>query len=243
MKKFFIFLLIVFLAVCVVGCKGSVEKKVSKYKVGDIVLNDGTYLRDVDSVSDADKEKAIAVIYKVSGSKAYGVGLVHNHSGVAWCLSSANGYTMKFLDLLCKVSGNEGNYIFRGDVDGSDNFSKMKEFLGNNDDTGIMNNYPAFKFTEEYKKQKNAHVEETVYATGWYLPTISELFDIWKVKSIIEEASILCGGSQFLSDWYWSSSQTDSFDNGVYKINFTDGTVFPALKENNKLSVCCIHLF
>ncbi len=98
------------------------------YQVGDIVLNDGTYLRNVATVSNADKAKAIAVIYKVSGSTAYGVGLVHKNGGIAWCTSQnstrdngsnigeASAYNQNIETIQCHVTGDTGNLTFSGDT-------------------------------------------------------------------------------------------------------------------------------
>lgn len=173
MKKIIIGLFATVLAVSMMACKGEVKSDVSKYEVGDIVLNDGTYLRGVTSVSDEDKEKAIAVIYKVDGSKAYGVGLVHNQSRLPWCSTTAKGFQMNFTDLQCDVDGNPGDLSFTGDTDGSDNFTKIAKALGTDDDTGIEGNYPAFEFAKNYKNLTNSHVSGTSYEDDWYLPTIS----------------------------------------------------------------------
>jgi hypothetical protein len=215
-------------------------------QVGDIILNDGTVLRDTTSVSDTDKAKAIAVIYKVTDSKAYGVGLVHNKNGLKWCLESANGHRTIFTDLQCTVSGDAGNYSFTGDIDGSDNFTKIAQTLGANDDTEIEGNYPAFEFAKNYKSQTNSHVNGTTYESGWYLPTLAELYDIWKVKDTIDAKSSLCGGSQFGNyGIYWSSSQDDEVDFCAYLLFFDyeyDGNYY----DNNKHAcehVCCIRVF
>ena len=221
------------------------------YQVGDIVLNDGTYLRNVTSVSDADKAKAIAVIYKVTGSKAYDVGLVHNKSGLKWCLDTANGYNTNFTDLQCEESGSAGNLSFTGDTDGSDNFTKISQTLEANDDTEIEGNYPAFEFAKNYKNQTNSHVNGTAYANGWYLPAFSELFDIWKVKDTVDAKSNLCGGSQFSDNFYWSSSQ--NFDWGMpYIYSFIhmkwknvekDATLIRYKQTIKPICVCCIRAF
>ncbi len=212
-------------------------------QVGDIVLNDGSFLRDVTSVSDADKAKAIAVIYKVTGSKAYGVGLVHNKSGLAWCLVSANGFDTNFTDLQCTVSGSDGNLSFTGDTDGSDNFTKISQALGNNDDTGTAGNYPAFEFAKNYASQTGSHVSGTSYANGWYLPALSELFDIWKVKDTVDAKSDLCGGSKFDDNYYWTSSQFASLGHDAYVLRSSN----KAHQINNTKIltnyVCCIRVF
>lgn len=119
--------------------------------VGDIVFNDGSstpYTEEL-TLTDYQKSKAIAVIYKVDGSKAYGVGLVHDKSWhTVWCLDSANGYNTNFIDMWCDPSLRNGFFIFTGDSDGSDNFEKIGEVLGEDDDTGITGNYPAFEFAK-----------------------------------------------------------------------------------------------
>ena len=146
----------------------------SKYHVGDIVLNDGDYLRDVESLNNNEKAKAIAVIFRVDGAKAYGVGLVHNKTGLAWCLQSANAYNVRIDKIESWLSGGG-----KGDDDGSDNLMEISNQLGPaNDDTGNSAKYPAFYFAKEYKG-KNNNVVGTVYETGWYLPTLKELKYIW----------------------------------------------------------------
>lgn len=213
----------------------------SKYHIGDIVLNDGTLLRDVTSISDTDKAKAIAVIYKVTGSKAYGVGLVHNKNGLKWCLESANGYSTNFTDLQCEVSGSPMNPSFTGDTDGSDNFEKIAQALGADNDTETTENYPAFYFAKNYKSQTNSHVSGTSYENGWYLPALSELFDIWKVKNTVDAKSNLCGGSRFKDGHYWSSSQCPY--NDIFAYGFEFDNVDWQVNKLNSHYVCCIRVF
>lgn len=241
-------------AIAFVACSnpfGGDSDNSSKYQVGDIVLNDGSYLRGATSVSDEDKENAIAVIYKVRGSTAYGVGLVHSRSEYYWCTSSANADRENITTIQCSVSDIAGNLTFKGDTDGSDNFAQIAAFLtatdGVTDDTGIQANYPAFYFAKNYKDQANSHVTGTAYESGWYLPTIAELYDIWKVKTTVDAASNLCGGSQFddsfLSPRFWSSSQSDYDDDHAILLDFTDGTCFFALKSHIAHKVFCIRAF
>lgn len=216
-------------------------------QVGDIILNDGTVLRDVTSVSDADKAKAIAVIYKVDGQKAYGVGLVHNKNGLKWCLESANGYNTNFTDLQCEVSGSPINPSFTGDTDGSDNFEKIAQALGADNDTETAENYPAFYFAKNYKNQTNSHVSGTAYENGWYLPTIAEFLDISHLTGTVESKSNLCGGSQFdlgsqSNSSYWTSSQKVTLDNYAQSFCITTGAWSYGRKDDD-MNVCCIRVF
>lgn len=238
--------------VSMIGCKGNENNDIrikapdEEKVVGDIVFNDGTavtYTPEL-TLTDKQKSKAIAVIYKVDGNKAYGVGLVHAKIGLAWCLQTANGRDNNIGAIRCYLSGFAGNLSFSGDLDGSDNFAKIKETLGTNDDTGVPGNYPAFEFAENYKDQINSHVSGTVYENSWYLPTIAELYDIWKEKTVVDAASALCGGSQFgdVWCWYWSSSQFLADEFCAYIFDFKTGERANIAKES-QFYVCCIRVF
>ena len=197
--------------------------------VGDIVFNDGSatpYTAEL-TLSDEQKAAAIAVIFKVDGGKTLGVGLKHNGSGLAWCTSDAKAYNTNIKTIQCPASGAAGNFTFTGDTDGSDNLEQIASFLitaGLADDTtgkDADKRYPAFYFAKNYKN--TATNLGAAYENGWYLPTVAELFDIWKVKATVDAASSLCGGSQFGTSWYWSSSQSASYDPVAYELSFVNG--------------------
>lgn len=267
MKKMLICLFAAVLAVSMMGCKGEVgsgsgegggsgyigSKAPDEAKaVGDIVFTDGSatpYAAGL-TLTDNQKSKSIAVIYKVDGDKVYGVGLIYNKNNVAWCLQSANGYDVTFVDIQCIPNGIDGDYSFTGDTDGSDNFRKIAQTLGDDDDTEIEGNYPAFEFANNYKNQENSHVSGTAYEKGWYLPSIAELFDIWKVKEIVDTASGLCEGSQFGNQvsLYWSSSVLPGcFDPLVIHFGGSldgrcDSGLYYGVKGEDGY-VCCIRVF
>ncbi|MBQ9207295.1 MAG: InlB B-repeat-containing protein [Treponema sp.] len=222
-----------------IGTKAPSEAKA----VGDIVFSDGSatpYTGDL-TLTDDQKAKAIAVIFYVgtelnsdeaegnadtTTSRTLGVGLAHNTSGLAWCKDSANAYNKNITTIQCPASGSAGALTFTGDKDGSDNLSQIGTFLASNgitDDTATEANYPAFYFAKNYASQEGSHVSGTDYASDWYLPTIAELFQIWKSKETVDAASQLCGGSEFGTDVYWSSSQYASTDLDAYYLGFFDG--------------------
>lgn len=225
----------------------------AKYAVGDIILNDGSKVNyetaknytDIDL--DGLKSKAIAVIFRAdtASKKALGVGLKHNRSGLAWCTNGANAFNKNIETIQCPASGDAGNLTFTGDTDGSDNLEQIASFLttaGLENDTTDASKYPAFYFAKNYKT--TATNLGAAYENGWYLlfcPTVAELFDIWKVKTTVDAASSLCGGSQFSSD-YWSSSQYAPNDRGAYKVSFSNG----ACSDNPKvycIYVCAVRAF
>ena len=205
--------------------------------VGDIVFNDGSatpYTAEL-TLSDEQKAAAIAVIFKVDGGKTLGVGLKHNGSGLAWCTSDAKAYNTNIKTIQCPASGAAGNFTFTGDTDGSDNLEQIASFLitaGLADDTtgkDADKRYPAFYFAKNYKN--TATNLGAAYENGWYLPTVAELFDIWKVKATVDAASSLCGGSQFGNSYYRSSSQYASNVNYACLLDFYGGDWYGSISR------------
>ena len=213
--------------------------------VGDIVFNDGSatpYTAEL-TLSDEQKDAAIAVIFKVDGGKPLGVGLKHNRSGLAWCTDDANAYNKNIETIQCPATGSAGNLTFTGDTDGSDNLEQIASFLTTAelaDDTTDASKYPAFYFAKNYKT--TATNLGAAYENGWYLPTVAELFDIWKVKATVDAASSLCGGSQFGTSWYWSSSQYASNDGYAYLLSFGSGGWYDGY-EGFSYYVCAVRAF
>ena len=214
--------------------------------VGDIVFNDGSatpYTAEL-TLSDEQKDAAIAVIFKVDGGKTLGVGLKHNRSGLAWCTKDAKAYNKNIETIQCPASGDAGNLTFTGDTDGSDNLEQIASFLttaGLADDTTDPSKYPAFYFAKNYKN--TATNLGAAYGNGWYLPTVAELFDIWKVKATVDAASSLCGGSQFGDSYYWSSSQYASYVLTAYFLVFPNGDWDHYYKNSNYNYVCAVRAF
>lgn len=280
MKKVFVGLFAAILSVSVIGCKFDYSKNYyygnnnsendvnddkssgyagvkapdSKKAVGDIVFNDGSatpYSSEL-ILSDEQKEKAIAIIYKVDGSKSYGIGILSAES-LQFCSQYANLDSEDLSANLCTPAGEDGNWTFTGDTDGSDNFAKLKEALGSNDDTRISSFYPAFDFAYNYKERSRSHVYGTAYEDGWYLPTISELYDIYKEVDIVNSAIGLCDGIDIKEYWFWSSSykETNEYTSSLgskkyfyrgYAFGFSSGYIGEE-SQGGCANVCCIRVF
>ena len=264
MKKIFFFLFAAVMTACFISCINEYEytiettygpityigtKKPNETRaVGDIVFTDGsaTPYSTTLTLTDDQKEKAIAVIYKVDGSHSYGVGLVQA-SQKEWCLQTAKGYN-KIDAIVCTPSGSSGNYTFdsNADTNGSDNLLKIGEAILNpsfTDDTGTAGNYPAFYFAKNYKDQTNSHVSGTRYETDWYLPTVSELNDIRAARDTVNSAFGKCEGTVIGDYSYWSSSQVSNAENSVYTLNFENSTISTADKKLNTKTTLCIRQF
>ncbi len=255
MKKIFFFLFSAVIAACFTSCIVNesemiieshsetyyvgAKKPGSPREVGDIVFNDGsaTHYTSTLTLTDTQKQKAVAVIYKVDGSRYYGVGL-EEANGKVWCIADANGYE-KIETIACTNTGT----TFSGDTDGSNNFTQIGTALGQNDDTGTAANYPAFYFAKNYKDVDDSHVSGTIYQNNWYLPSVSELYDVFSVKNSINPAITLCGGDSLGDCSYWSSSQDNSSNNTAWTIQFENGGISSYPKASPGKYTRCIRQF
>lgn len=229
---------------------GKIGEWEGAYEVGDIVFTDGSatpYSKTL-TLTNEQKAAAIAVIfYKGTGLNSYvnhkddtsktrtlGMGLLHSEDvgRMSWCLKdddndiTANGYNWEFSDTESDYYLDD-NYIrqFHDDKNGSDNFDQIKKFLKskNADDTANPDLYPAFYFAINYKDQAGSRVKDTAYETGWYLPSIAEIWRLGEVQETVDAASQLCGGSHFVLSghdsespyskpyYYWTSTDTKMY--------------------------------
>lgn len=84
--------------------------------------------------------------------------------------------------------------------------------------------------------------------SGWYLPSIAELYEIYKVIGTVNAAYTACGAPAFKndsSDRYYSSSQANDDSTGYNKadvFNFSTGG-FAFITKNTAKSACAIRAF
>ncbi len=204
------------------GTKSPTEPKA----VNDIVFSDGSatpYTSGL-TLTAAQKNAAVAMIFykgtecsNDGSTRTLGVGLKRSPSYMQWCLDTANGYNTNITTIQCPP----GAYTFTGDKDGSDNLSQIAAFLVGNNDTGTAGNYPAFEYAKNYGSTNGC---TGAYASGWYLPSIAELYQIYNQRTSIDAAIALCGlTGNFSSTNFWSSSQYPFVDTAAYSLHFSTG--------------------
>lgn len=219
--------------------------------VGDIVFNDGSatpYSSEL-TLTDAQKNAVVAVIFyagestDVLGAKTLGVG-IHNTQGETtktymWAQSNTTGFTTKFTEIQCTPNGSTADdATFSGDIDGSDNWSKVCT----TDTTAAANaeaNYPAFNWVNNYATTYNLAGD---YASGWYLPTVAELSMMYRTKATVNAAIEKADGTKIADDMYWSSSQGSSTFYGAWYVWFGDGYLSRYNKDDD-ISVCGVRAF
>ena len=197
---------------------------------GDFVLKDGTMLPKDIILTDTQKSNVAAVIVRAAadGKPALGVGIVHNQ--MAWCTKSATGYSTNITSLL----GDETT----GYMDGSDGWDKLKAACS--DAENNPENYPAWNYSLTYA-EKNSLTGDL--ATGWYLPTVAELYTIYQNKTVVDESLSKAGGSTFGTSWYWSCCQYPSYDSGARVLYFSNGVMDGDYKDYNPNYVCSVRAF
>ena len=206
-------------------------KDTKDYAVGDIILTDGSKVNvaEVGSYSIGTDNKPVAV---VAGFNANGVVLglgLQSKGSLSWASSGTIGYKTSLTDIIGTTTS--------GDMDGSDNW----EYICSVDPEGTASaatNYPAFNFAETHGTSQSYTGD---LAAGWYIPSVAELYEVYKNKSTLQTSLTKAGGYIF-DDYYWSSSQHDKYNDNVYVLNFGNGNVFNNSK-NKYYSVLVLRAF
>ena len=202
------------------------------YAVGDIVYKDGSASPStLSSISDTQKSSAIAVIFNVSESNIYGVGLKvikKSSKGYKWASSDAVGY----------------NVISTGD-DGESNFTTMS---GLSDWSQRAAKYPAFYLAELYWQQDSTNLSSGTYKTGWYIPSWSEAkFLRLNLYPTVGNVFSTIGTTYAdpLEDAFWTSDQTsgDAYSNYASYINPKTGASGFDKKDSEEYVVRAVRKF
>ena len=200
--------------------------------IGKIVLEDGSIVTKEDYDSSTMKAIAVVVGTKYAGGQVLGVGLQQS-SSLMWAPSGTTGYKTKFENIICTPSetgsGAASTATFAGDIDGSDNWA----YICSIDPEGTKDaatNYPAFYYANNYGVTQGITGN---YKDGWYIPSLKELCDIYKVKDTVKDVITAVGGNLGMSSYYWSSSQYASSDYNACGVGFSGGYVYYDRKSIN----------
>ena len=199
---------------------------------GDFVLKDGTMLPKDITLTYTQKSNVAAVIVRAAadGKPALGVGIVHSKSELKWCSSYAKGDRTDIIALRGDTTS--------GYMDGSDGWEKLKAACS--DAESNPEKYPAWDYSLTYAKNNGL---TGALATGWYLPTVAELYTIYQNKTAVNASLSKAGGSKFGTRWYWSCSQIPSNNYGARVLYFCLGNLAISSKYDKYDSVCSVRAF
>lgn len=216
----------------------------SLYAVGDIILMDGRRI-SVTSISSYEKSVSnppVAVIAGVINGIPIALGLRRASCSLMWAKVGTTGYDTNFKSLIVKYSRVLDSYEFDGNIDGSDNWknicsvdSSCSEDIIKSDADIIKSNYPIFIFAQSYGKKQDYTNE---FSSGWYIPSIAELYEIYKNRNVIQSTFIKTGGFILDPDSYWSCTQSFNYCSFACALDFSNGYIYDYGKSGiNKVLV------
>ena len=135
---------------------------------------------------DGEISKVVGVIASApyGGGTGKVVGLKESSGRLQWAPEGTTGFNTNFTGIQSGYSGDSSSgYTFTGDIDGSDNW----EYIRSIDPEGTADaatNYPAFDFANNYGE--TAGLTGTAYEEGWYVPSIAELYDVYKNREVVQ---------------------------------------------------------
>lgn len=181
--------------------------------IGDVILRDGSRVSAA-SLADginSDNPPVAVVAYFVDGGYV-AVGMPGDE--LAWAKSGALGEKKRIAAIICTPNKNgsgaaNGDCVFTGDTDGSDNWSEVESITG--EDT---TNYPIFDMALNYESYGN-----------WYVPSIAELYQIYANREVMNTSLLACGYRDAMEKSYWTSSARDTDGNTSWYLNFKTATI------------------
>lgn len=216
----------------------------SQYEIGDIILEDGSVIKEGDLTTIDRSNVPIAVIagFRENGT-AFGLGVHRSDTPLQWAADDSVGYVTNFTENACIQ---ESDFVFSGDVDGSDNWAVI--CAGDSKDTAdTAANYPAFHFVNTYAENYKLTGD---YTSGWYMPSIAELCDIYQnreavndslqhIYSLDEQAAM----NGLETNWYWSASQAGSEDDYAWFVHYFNGYAGECPKNFTNVHALAVRAF
>lgn len=110
----------------------------------------------------------------------------------------------------------------------------------------VSGSYPAFDFVNTYGEIYNLYGD---YASGWYMPDITELSAIYENCRDINAALRKIHGFDdkaamdgLETNWYWASTQSDNDDDYAWFIHFLNGYSCDCPKNFTNLHVLAVRI-
>lgn len=226
------------------------------YYIGDVLLNDGSIIDAHDlNFTDEQKSMAVGVVYglKENGEPMGYLGLYNSdgekkntRGGYRWAQLDTTGAKTKFEGIICSLVPNysylpiESISGFTGDTDGSDNWAYICS-IDQEGTADAASNYPAFDYVNKYASKFGLTGE---YAKGWYMPSLAELYFIYKNIDVLNSVLKALGGQALFGTFYWTSSQL-SFDiYQAWNISKSEiGIIVDGMQKSEYEHVCCVRAF
>lgn len=217
---------------------------ISQFEIGDIILADGSVIREADLTTIDSSNVPIAVIagFQENGT-AFGIGVHRSDTPLQWAVDDSAGYATNFTENICIQ---ESDFDFSGDTDGSDNWTVICA-QDSEDTADAATYYPAFYFVNTYAETYKLTGD---YASGWYMPSIAELCDIYQNREAVNDSlqhiysldgSAAMNGLE--TNWYWSSSQASGQDDYAWFVHYFNGYAGECPKNFTNVHALAVRAF
>ncbi|WP_027728962.1 SH3 domain-containing protein [Treponema sp. C6A8] len=235
---------------------GLLGKKLHPDSVGDILFADGSAIAYNEHLylTDEQKENAVAVIFyigtecsdfsnnqAINQKRILGVGL---HQKFLLDLKDEFARKNNIEAIQVNVKGTPDNYSFYGNKNGYKFWARIHDYVNHHQINLYVSNpdyFLAEQYASSYEKAKGGHLLKTAYENGWYLPSIAELYQLWKSMPAVNGALAICGGDKISKREHPFVSSSYSADKlAAFVLDFNDGSIFT---ENSDLYACAIRDF
>ena len=215
-----------------------------QYEIGDIILSDSSIVKEADLTIIDTSNVPIAVIAGfLEDGTAFGVGVHRSDTPLQWASDDSAGYSASFTDTVCIQ---RPDLSFSGDKDGRDNWDRICA-RDSEDTSDAAENYPAFHFVNTYAATYNLTGD---YASGWYMPSIAELCDIYQnreaVNNSLQQIYLLDADAAMAglgTHWYWSSSQAGSENDYAWFVHYFNGYAGECPKNFTNVHALAVRAF
>ena len=221
-------------------------------RTGDYVLTDNTYVRKeyYSELTQEERAKIFGIVLITDSGEPLILGTQFSTNESRWTASPV-GIDTYLADIATSVYVDE-TYTFTGDLDGADNWEYICSVdPTNTQGTQVASMYPAFYLANIYASY--AGLAGTDFADGWYVPTISELYQMYKNISTIKSSLTKLGISlpytyddnldEYTCRDFWSSSVPTAFGTTAYKLDYHTGEITNVDRGTNSNYVWTFHKF
>ena len=214
-------------------------------RTGDYVLTDNTYVSKeyFSELTQEEKEKIFGVVCITDSGEPLILGTQFSINKSKWTASTI-GYNTYLSGIATVVSGdNSSGYTFAGDLEGSDNWEYICSVDSTNtEEAQIASMYPAFYYANIYTTY--AGLTETDFADGWYVPSINQLYEVYKnIDTISDSLTNLEINLQVSNTSFWSSSVPRGQSKAAYILDYSTGKIENVDIEKNSNYVWVFHNF
>lgn len=197
---------------------------------GEVVFTDGSACFAEKALTKTQKDAAVAYIIGSNEAGPLGVGLYFKDTKVAWCANDADAREKSITENIAKYTKNAAGIVFADDSDndGGDNYMNLSKYAGDYTENG---KYPVFEFATKYEFTAT-NLADTDYRSGWYIPALKELSQIFDNYEYIVSLRNALGLQELPKESFWSSNQSSTDAKNGLLFNFNNYDIDDVVKTN-----------